>query len=1304
MPKQKPLVKLPLKPRRKKKPAMSSPPSSVLASNSNPSHPPVPKPRKKPPPKPAPYRQHVVNKSEEITTFKSNMPTTQPRPLSPLDALSSTTYATVEEKAQNRKSIKGDPSEAFYSPVRTTPEPVEYKVPSFPIDRRPRLSTPHHPTEPEVSPAGGTSASKLGSTPEGEESPSQVTPSPFGYDVVSAGVTVEARPRIGTPASPSSPQSTVHLPHDKSSSVVDSRPRLKTPHVPPDPDKVVRSSPKVPTPQARARRRPPPSPGGRKELATAEEQDDKKVASLTASASKSEGGVESSGNSCVYAVVDTATKRSVVEASAKKQPSSSSSLHSPAEEQATPTEVRDDAVEVNGVDETLSAKETSSSGAAYNVTTHVSRSKLSTSDLPMATPPTSPSVDEYNITTHDHRTSATSLQEAGEEYSKLPSSPEAAQNTPTPSTEDGYSVTSHGTNQNAAIGILQSSVEEDYSKLPSSPTDTAPVEGYSMLGGVVKVGPAGGQTGAIVPEPVQDPEYEVVREPPRPLRPPRPGTRSRQPDGSPMTQSPSGNVSAKKPKPKPAKPPRGNLMSSSPQSVARNTGPPGSISPKPHRKMPPAPGVAPKPWSSPKPGERSPKILIPNKPKPPPPATKPSWGESPRRQRDPRASEAERCENAPTPSKTPPSSSSGGVARAVTPMVEVDVDKIRAMMGRANEGDDTRREGKVQEVGGDARRRSYENQDVIATASPSHKDDLGKRRSYENQDVIATASPSHKDDLGKRRSYENQDVIAASSSPNHKDELSKRRSYENQDVVEAAASSVPPRTPPPEDGGLGGASYGSPLTPSEVFTVPQHAVPGPHNYCEIDVDNISSSSLATPPHSATRVSESGDAVVMTSSVYPNSRGYFDISVRNERKKSRENGEGDSAVEEEKSPEEGHGLETGDHELENGGIQENGEEERNEHPSTDLVLDESGVLANGLLHKNQLSSPPMSETAPISTASASLVTSSETIAVQAAEGVANESGRGNQRAKASGSEGDDNNSLEDSGSPRTKRPSGSGFKVKGGKQYGPRRALSAKRRPPPPPPPPSTPRPALPKAASQDSNSESSTKLGTSSEDRMLRSGLCTLPRAKRTGGGAPLRAARPPPPPVPYNAQKKREQAGKTRPQPPPPPPGPLPHAHPAPPSSPPSSSSSSATSPGLFLGPPQGLVSSTELSSQPGLKKKLMGFFKMSNPTDEPKQEFGRQSSFRRSKKKSKVKADVDLSERGRSESMTKTLPRNMGSKLQSGVGGSMRNFGLELAAEDEGPAEDLEFGIYSTISDSRKGAKASPPVSAKSIKVSNM
>ena len=97
------------------------------------------------------------------------------------------------------------------------------------------------------------------------------------------------------------------------------------------------------------------------------------------------------------------------------------------------------------------------------------------------------------------------------------------------------------------------------------------------------------------------------------------------------------------------------------------------------------------------------------------------------------------------------------------------------------------------------------------------------------------------------------------------------------------------------------------------------------------------------------------------------------------------------------------------------------------------------------------------------------------------------------------------------------------------------------------------------------------------------------------------------------------------------------------------------------------------------------MGFFKMSGSDEN--QEFSRQSSFRRSKKKNKVKKEGEMAEvkdAGRSNSVNKTLPRNMGSKVHA-------NF---TSREETEPEEDLEFGIYSTIPDATpKGSAASTP-----------
>ncbi len=118
--------------------------------------------------------------------------------------------------------------------------------------------------------------------------------------------------------------------------------------------------------------------------------------------------------------------------------------------------------------------------------------------------------------------------------------------------------------------------------------------------------------------------------------------------------------------------------------------------------------------------------------------------------------------------------------------------------------------------------------------------------------------------------------------------------------------------------------------------------------------------------------------------------------------------------------------------------------------------------------------------------------------------------------------------------------------------------------------------------------------------------------------------------------------------------------------------------------------MSSSELSTQPGLKKKLMGFFKMS--ASEEGQDFSRQSSFRRSKKKSKAKKEArgaEIEDSGWSNSVTKTLPRNMGSKVHT-------DFSAKKNVE-----EDLEFGIYSTIPDTTKKPPSSTPPGGRKVRM---
>ena len=111
---------------------------------------PVAKPRRKlggpPPAKPMPYRKHVELKDKEVTTFKSSNPVAPPRirqrPAPP----------TKPSPASYRLSTPGEPSE-LYQPKAESKAPVQYAIPVVPkppnkpipaaiIDRRPRLDTP----------------------------------------------------------------------------------------------------------------------------------------------------------------------------------------------------------------------------------------------------------------------------------------------------------------------------------------------------------------------------------------------------------------------------------------------------------------------------------------------------------------------------------------------------------------------------------------------------------------------------------------------------------------------------------------------------------------------------------------------------------------------------------------------------------------------------------------------------------------------------------------------------------------------------------------------------------------------------------------------------------------------------------------------------------------------------------------------------------------------------------------------------------------------------------------------------------
>ena len=129
----------------------SSPPTTAGA--------PVPRPRKKPgapsPAKPMPYRKHVELKDKEVSTFKSSTPVAPPRvrqrPAVP---------AAKPPPPSYRLPIPGEPSD-FYQPKAESKAPVQFAIPVVPkrpnkppsatsaINTRPRLNTPQVVPDPD---------------------------------------------------------------------------------------------------------------------------------------------------------------------------------------------------------------------------------------------------------------------------------------------------------------------------------------------------------------------------------------------------------------------------------------------------------------------------------------------------------------------------------------------------------------------------------------------------------------------------------------------------------------------------------------------------------------------------------------------------------------------------------------------------------------------------------------------------------------------------------------------------------------------------------------------------------------------------------------------------------------------------------------------------------------------------------------------------------------------------------------------------------------------------------------------------
>ena len=70
------------------------------------------------------------------------------------------------------------------------------------------------------------------------------------------------------------------------------------------------------------------------------------------------------------------------------------------------------------------------------------------------------------------------------------------------------------------------------------------------------------------------------------------------------------------------------------------------------------------------------------------------------------------------------------------------------------------------------------------------------------------------------------------------------------------------------------------LSPSELFTVPQHAVPGRFDYCEIDVDSLDTTQPAEFVQNSTDADqETSETFTVPPHSYPDPQGYCDIEIK-----------------------------------------------------------------------------------------------------------------------------------------------------------------------------------------------------------------------------------------------------------------------------------------------------------------------------------------------------------------------------------------------------------------------------------------
>ena len=707
---------------------------------------PVPAPRRRgPPPKPAPYKQHKDNRTNEITTFKSNLsvqPQMRPHPPVPT------------ERKQNRVSLKGEPSDQFFQPKQQSQRPVEYATPIMPkVDLRPRLNTPSVPPDPDI--------------------------------VLSPQRKKPAGPRVA-PLN------------------ISARPRLNTPLVPPEPGPALLS-------------RQPRGGGGAKALTDG-----------TGSSPLGTGPGLSNGNGVVegsdrqeeysyavvkeeeeeedaYAVINQKRKPSLDTTSplhkATHPPTPTSPYHHKPTPPPTPTSPFHKAMSPPIPISSPSHKATpppTPTSSFHEITPSPTPTPPPLPDrnyeydetlLPASLPATPTSPDAIPNSQPDTEYSTTS-------HAKLKPRP----NTTPPSSDGGYSVTSHLTSPPTVpvapqqYSTLATPHEEnlEYSKITEPPgtvqgyseiailpdTEYSEVPGPREFTQVPPVGeaPAPGMYSE-VPAPSAgvgvEPEYEIVNvsqqakpEKNLPKRPPRKPSRTHSSGDAGSSSSSSSGAG-------------GGGGGGGDMGSSRKPTPPArrKASPLPPTKSTVSPPTIPaKPLATPS--------SVPT-PKAPPPKPKPK--RNAKLPPPPLSVHPVETEN-PTASKDEDLILS---ASKISPLVELDID-------------------------------------LMVRSRNSHS-----KSSVEN---VSAASVDE-------TAIENGDVTAA-----------KKSEYTNQDIAPSSIVDVSYTAPP--------------LSPSEVFTLPQHAVPGPDNYCEMDIKD-------TSPLPPTVV---GDDHAVAVHAHPDSRGYCDVNI------------------------------------------------------------------------------------------------------------------------------------------------------------------------------------------------------------------------------------------------------------------------------------------------------------------------------------------------------------------------------------------------------------------------------------------